>query len=111
MAQDTSLNLRATMFRSRPVACLLSLTASEPQADDRSGEATSIPALLEPEDCALVAWYRYVYAPRTGGAYDSHHRTAGIAGLTGRRGCSVAARSARAADEGLSNWCARRRQC
>jgi hypothetical protein len=33
----------------------------------------------------LVAWYR-CYAPRAGGAYDSHHRTAGIAGRTRRRG-------------------------
>src|SRR5262249_26101892 len=37
------------------------------------------------------------YAPRTGGAYDSHHRTAGIAGRTRRRGGRVAARGARAA--------------
>src|SRR5215475_7769369 len=37
------------------------------------------------------------YAPRTGGAYDSHHRTAGIAGRTRRRGGSVAARGAGAA--------------
>jgi hypothetical protein len=33
-----------------------------------------------------VAWYRSLYAPRTGGAYDSHHRTAGIAGRARRRG-------------------------
>src|SRR5262249_563109 len=38
--------------------------------------------LLEREDDTLVAWYRSIYAPRTGGAYDSHHRTAGIAGCT-----------------------------
>jgi len=25
-----------------------------------------------------VAWYRSLYAPHAGGAYDSHHRTAGI---------------------------------
>src|SRR5262249_42388152 len=31
------------------------------------------------------AWYPSLYAPRTGGAYDSHHRTAGIAGRTRRR--------------------------
>src|SRR5215471_14606852 len=37
-----------------------------------------------------------LYAPRTGGAYDSHHRTAGIADCTRRRG-GVAARGARAA--------------
>src|SRR5262249_57355898 len=34
--------------------------------------------LLEREDDTLVAWYRSLYAPRAGGAYDSHHRTAGI---------------------------------
>src|SRR6516165_3017263 len=39
----------------------------------------------------------FFYAPRTGGAYGSHHRTAGIAGRTRRRGCRVAARGARAA--------------
>ena len=33
-----------------------------------------------------MAWYRCLYAPRAGGAYDSHHRTAGIAGSTRRRG-------------------------
>src|SRR5262245_43870920 len=36
------------------------------------------------------------YAPRTGGAYDSHHRTAGIAGRARRRGGGMAARGARA---------------
>jgi hypothetical protein len=30
------------------------------------------------EDCTRVAWYRCVYAPRAGRAYDSHHRTAGV---------------------------------
>src|SRR5262245_12364816 len=48
------------------------------------------------QDSTLVAWYRSLYAPRTGGAYDSHHRTAGIAGRTRRRGGGVAARGARA---------------
>src|SRR6516162_8447322 len=47
-------------------------------------------------DSTLVAWYRSIYAPRTGGAYDSHPRTAGIAGRTRRRGCCVATRGARA---------------
>src|SRR5215468_3145285 len=51
---------------------------------------------LEREDYTLKAWYPFVYAPRAGGAYDSHHRTAGIAGRTRRRG-GVAARGARAA--------------
>src|SRR5262249_45130559 len=34
------------------------------------------------------------YAPRTGGAYDSHHGTAAIAGRTRRRCSRVAARGA-----------------
>ena len=63
---------------------------------DRGG-ANQHPALLEREDCTLVAWYRSLYAPRTGGAYDSHHRTTGVAGCTRRRGGRVAARCARAA--------------
>src|SRR5262245_61923635 len=45
-------------------------------------------------------WWRGIVAfmhPRTGGAHDSHHRTAGIAGRTWRRGCRVAARGAGAA--------------
>src|SRR5262245_5109729 len=51
--------------------------------------------VCEREDCTLAAWYRSIYAPRTGGADDSHHRTAGIAGRTRRRGGRVAARGAR----------------
>src|SRR5262249_12890068 len=42
-------------------------------------------------DSTLVAWYPSPYAPRTGGAYDSHHRTAGIAVCTRRSGGRVAA--------------------
>ena len=37
----------------------------------------------------------FFYAPRAGGAYDSHHRTTGIASCTRRRGGCVAARGAR----------------
>src|SRR5262249_24916691 len=44
-----------------------------------------------------MAWYLCLYALRAGGAYDSHHRTAGIAGCTRRRGGGLAARGARAA--------------
>jgi len=44
----------------------------------------------EREDCTLVAWYSSLYAPRTGGAYDSHHWKAGIAGRTRRRGRCLA---------------------
>src|SRR6516225_9866853 len=62
---------------------------------NRPARSSSIPALLEREDCTLVAWYHSLYAPRTGGAYDSHHRTAGIAGRTRWRG-RLAARGARA---------------
>src|SRR5262249_23860880 len=51
--------------------------------------------LLEREDCTLKAWYPSLYAPRTGGAYDGHHRTAGIAGCTRRHSGGVAARGAR----------------
>src|SRR5258708_22224596 len=43
-----------------------------------------------------MAWDRCVYAPRAGGAYDSHHRTAEIAGRARRRG-GLAGRSACAA--------------
>src|SRR6516164_9864276 len=66
------------------------------------------PALLGREDCTLVAWYRSIYAPRTGGAYDSHHRTAGIAGCTRRRGGHVAARGGRAAArQAADHWFSR----
>ena len=44
-----------------------------------------------------MPWYPSFYAPRTGGAYDRHHRTAGIAGRSRRRCGDVAARGARAA--------------
>src|SRR5262249_39509824 len=50
-----------------------------------------------PRDSTLVAWYRSLYAPRTGGAYDGHHRTAEIADRTRQRGGYVAAGGARAA--------------
>src|SRR5262249_52300579 len=57
------------------------------------------PTLLGREDCTLVTWYSPLYAPRTGGAYDSHHGTAAIAGRTRRCGGRVAARGARAAGD------------
>src|SRR5260370_27909527 len=68
------------------------LAASDP-------EKASHPALLEREDCTLVAWYRCLRTSRgrgaregrAGGAYDSHHRTAGIAGRTRRCGGGGAA--------------------
>src|SRR5262245_11385393 len=48
-------------------------------------------------DSTLAAWYPYFYAPRAGGAYDGHHRTAGVAGCTRRHGGGVAVFGARAA--------------
>src|SRR5262249_15643746 len=63
---------------------------------DRSG-SNQHPAHVELQDCTLAAWYRSLYAPRTGGAHDSHHRTAGIAGRTRRGSGRVAARGAGAA--------------
>ena len=65
------------------------------RADARSASKQH-PASFKRQDCTLMAWYRYVYAPRTGGAYDSPHRTAGIASRTRRSG-RVAAPGARAA--------------
>jgi len=62
------------------------------EATSDRGGSNQYSALLERQDCTLVAWYRSLCAPRTGGAYDSHHRTAGIAGRIWRRCGSVAAR-------------------
>src|SRR5262249_759595 len=42
-------------------------------------------------DSTLLVWYRSLYAPRMGGAYDSHHRTTGTAGRARRRGGGMAA--------------------
>jgi len=57
-------------------------------------DKASHPALLEREEAR--SWRGIVaYAPRAEGAYDSHHRTAGIAGRTRRCGGGVAARGER----------------
>ena len=48
-----------------------------------------------------MAWYRSLYAPHTGGAYDSHHRTAGIAGRTWRRSGGMAGRGACVKSSGI----------
>ena len=69
------------------------LTALNPQP---TTEAEAHPALLERKDCTPMAWYPFLYAHRAGGAHDSHHRTARVAGRTRRRGGGVAARGARA---------------
>src|SRR5262249_19010954 len=50
-----------------------------------------------------------LYAPRTGGAYDSHHRTAEVVGRARWRGGHVAARGAGAAAEGLAHGGSRSR--
>src|SRR5262249_52953555 len=60
-------------------------------------EATSISALLECEDRTLLVWYRSLTHLAREGAYDSHHRTAGVAGRTRRRGGRLAVRCGRAA--------------
>src|SRR5262249_9451284 len=66
--------------------------------------------VCEREDCTLVAWYLCITHPRTGGAHDSHHQTAGIAGRTWRRCGRVAAHGARAAaGEGTHHSVSRRR--
>src|SRR5215813_8224096 len=65
-------------------------------AENKSLEIKTLRPRRVPRDSTLVAWYPSLYAPRTGGAYDSHHRTAGIAGRTRRRGGGLAARDARA---------------
>src|SRR5262249_18978517 len=59
--------------------------------------APPAPGCRAVRDSTLLAWYRSFYAPRTGGAYDSHHRTAEIVGRARRRGSRVAARGAGAA--------------
>jgi len=69
--------------------------SSAVEAED-CGRSNQHPALLERQDCAVAACYRSTYAPRTAGAYDSHHRTAGIAGRTRRRGGGVAGGGTRA---------------
>src|SRR6266478_4588365 len=71
---------------------------------EAEGRSDQHPALFERQDCTLVTWYRSLYAPRTGGAYDSHNRTAGIAGRARRDGRGVAARGARAAAGNAGNW-------
>src|SRR5262249_12005241 len=76
------------------------ITASEFEAHDRGGSKQHS-ALLEREDYSPVTWYRSLHAPRTGGAYDSHHRTAGVAGRGRRRGGGVAARGTGAAGNAL----------
>src|SRR6516225_8597384 len=72
----------------------LSPTVLNPQP---TTQVKAHPAVLERQDYTLVPWYRFLHAPRTGGAHDSHHRTAGIAGRARRRGSRVAARGGGAA--------------
>src|SRR6516164_6696319 len=82
-------NTRRANYTANFSKCLRPLSGvREPRARSSATEKQKFAV----RDSALVAWYRSVYAPRTAGAYDSHHRTAGIAGRTRRRGCRVAAR-------------------
>src|SRR5262249_37022941 len=72
-------------------------TTLETISPEMSSGTPPAPRCRAVRDSTLVAWYPALYAPRTGGAYDGHHRTAGIAGRTRRRGGGVAARGEGAA--------------
>src|SRR6266478_9703656 len=52
-------------------------------------ESSGVPALPNVKTARRWRGIVALYAPRAGGAYDSHHRTAGIAGCTRRRGAAV----------------------
>src|SRR5262249_8274795 len=88
-----------TSAGSRPPTILSALSG----ARRTSASDCGCPAV---KDITLVAWYRSLYAPRTGGAYDSHHRTTKILSRTRRRGCGVAARGTRAASSDAGDWAA-----
>src|SRR5262249_29380750 len=78
--------------------------ATEAAASKATKAATAAPGRVAPTPTAssnvktAPSWRGIVTFthPRTGGAHDSHHRTAGIAGRARRRG-RLAARGARAA--------------
>src|SRR5262245_16615520 len=78
----------------------LSIIAEIPIAELEMKRRISV---REREDCTIVAWYGYLCAPLAGGAYDSHHRTAGIAGRARRRGSRVAARRSCAVDDAANS--------
>ena len=87
-------NTRRANYTANFSKCLRPLSGvREPRARSSATEKQKFAV----RDSTLVAWYRSVYAPRAGGAYDSHPRTAGIAGCTRRRGGGKAAGGARAA--------------
>src|SRR5262249_15351864 len=96
-------------LRNRPCS-QLPLAVILATASTAAAQRVRRPCLASPRrvprcrDSTLVACYRSLYAPRTGGAHDSHHRTAGIAGRARRRGGSVAARGARAAGGDAGRW-------
>src|SRR5262249_46032110 len=82
----------------RPMPAFMSTRPTRPKTNLlKSRRAPPALGVAAVRDSTRLAWYRCHHAPRTGGAYDSHHRTAGIAGRIWRRG-RVAARGARAAD-------------
>ena len=93
-----------------PIAELMSVAAAVAESSEMAGgglvaaagkylaahepDKASHPTLLDVKTAR--SWRGIVaYAPRAGGAYDSHHRTAGIAGRTRRCGGGVAARGER----------------
>jgi hypothetical protein len=78
--------------------------AARPKINFSKSSAVFAPAAFRRSLCPAALgtahWWRAIVPstqPRTGGAYDSDHRTAGIAGRTRRRG-GLAARGARAAE-------------
>src|SRR5215467_5768110 len=88
------------------------LKTSGSVAQRRSVEAGARRAPRPPWVAALLGQHArgvvsFVYAPRAGGAYDSHHRTAGTAGRTRRCGGGVAARGPRAAGRDAGGWLSR----
>src|SRR5262249_52916500 len=70
----------------------VSLTGIDEHLHRCADEARSVADDMRDEISKRVV--SFPYAPRTGGAYDSHHRTAGIAGRIWRCGGCIAARGA-----------------
>src|SRR5262249_30611191 len=82
----------------RPMPAFMSTRPTRPKTNLlKSRRAPPAPGAAAVRDSTLAAWYPSFHAPRTGGAYDSHHRTAGIAGRARRRCGRVAAHGARTA--------------
>src|SRR5437763_17086281 len=95
--------------------CLIKATSQWLNLSSPKGKATrgwsiagrskdQYPALFERQDCTLLKCYHLIYARRTGGAYDSHNRTAGVAGRARRRVGRVVARGGAGAGGDAGAW-------